>query len=291
MQGDGEEMHAVPRARAVTVEAGDGHRFELLACLPAKPRRTLLWLPALGVAARHYLPFAEALARRGIAVFLHEWRGHGSSSLRAGRDLDWGYRELLALDLPASEAAVSAALPGLPRANGGHSLGGQLACCRFALAADAADETWLVGSGAPYWRAFPVPRRWLLPMAYRFLPWLADRAGALPGRRIGFGGNEARGVIRDWGRTAISGRYAAAGLGELEAGMAAATPRIHGVLFADDWLAPESSLRHLLSKLPRARATVDVLDAAALGGAAADHYAWMKSPDAVATCLAGGASA
>jgi len=289
--GDGGETGIAPGARTIVVEAGDGHHFELLAFIPAQPRRTLLWLPALGVAARHYVPFAQALSRRGVAVFLHEWRGQGSSSLRASRRHDWGYRELLCFDVPASEAAVAAALPGLPRANGGHSLGGQLACYRFALQADAAGETWLVGSGAPYWRAFPLPQRLWLPMAYRFLPWLADRAGALPGRRIVFGGNEARGVIRDWGRTAISGRYAAAGLGELEAGMAAAAPRIHGVLLADDWLAPESSLRHLLSKLPRARATVDVLDAAALGGAAADHYAWMKSPDAVATCLAGGASA
>ena len=78
--------------------------------MPVIARRSLLWLPALGVAARHYLPLAQALARRDTAVFLHEWRGHGSSSLRAGRGCDWGYRELLQLDLAASEAAV--AIPG-----------------------------------------------------------------------------------------------------------------------------------------------------------------------------------
>src|SRR5690606_4188822 len=91
----------------VRVEAGDGHRFELLSLIPERPTRSLLWLPALGVAARHYLPLAEALAARGVAVFLHEWRGHGSSSRRAGRDSDWGYEELLTLDIPASEAAVA----------------------------------------------------------------------------------------------------------------------------------------------------------------------------------------
>lgn len=277
-------MTAAIQSREFALTAGDGHRHTLVARIPARPLRTLLWLPALGVAARHYIPFAEALARHGVAAFLHEWRGHGSSSLRAGRDRDWGYRELLALDLPSSEAAIAAALPGLPRASGGHSLGGQVACCRFALAPGAADDTWLVGSGAPYWRAFPLPHRLWLPMAYRFLPWLAERAGALPGRRIGFGGNEARGLVRDWGRTAISGRYAVEGLGDLEPAMATAAPRIRAVLLADDWLAPEPSLRHLLSKLPRAAATVEVLDAAALG-ARADHYAWMKSPDAVAERL------
>ncbi len=269
-------------ARVMALASGDSHRYDLLACIPPQPRRSLLWLPALGVAARHYQPFAEALAARGTAVFLHEWRGHGSSGLRAARGVDWGYRELLEHDIPASEAAIDAALPGLPRVVGGHSLGGQLACCRLALA--PADALWLVGSGAPWWRAFGLRERMWLPLVYRFLPWLADRAGALPGRRIGFGGNEARGLIRDWARTATSGRYAVAGLGDLEPGMARADVAVRAVLLADDWLAPQSSLRYLLSKLARASIDATVLDAAALG-AAADHYAWMKAPDAVADWL------
>src|SRR5690606_16921983 len=161
---------------ALALEAADGHRFELLARIPERPRRSLLWLPALGVAARHYLPLADALAARGVAVFLHEWRGHGSSSLRAGRHCDWAYRELLTLDLPASEAAIAAATPGLQRIAGGHSLGGQLAACRLGLDPAAFDALWLAGSGAPYWRAFPLPQRLVLPLAYRALPWLAARA-------------------------------------------------------------------------------------------------------------------
>ena len=70
-------------SRELPVASPDGHRASLLARIPATPKTRLLWLPAMGVAARHYLPFAEALATRGIAVFLHEWRGNGSSSLRA----------------------------------------------------------------------------------------------------------------------------------------------------------------------------------------------------------------
>src|SRR5690606_13047591 len=165
-------MTALPATLAL--EAGDGHRFELLARAPDSPVASLLWLPALGVAARHYLPFAEALAARGVAVFVHEWRGHGSSSLRAGHDCNWGYRELLLQDLPQSEAAIDAALPGVPRIIGGHSLGGQLACCRLALAPTSASRLWLVASGSPYWRAFPLPHRLMLPLVARFLPWLSD---------------------------------------------------------------------------------------------------------------------
>lgn len=266
--------------------AADGHAWHLIVRSPPRPRACLLWLPALGVAARHYIPFAEALAKEGIATCLHEWRGNGSSSWRASRMQDWGYREILELDIPASEAALPAPLGGLPRIVGGHSLGGQLACCRIALASGRTPRLWLVASGAPYWRAFPAPARWLLPMAYRFLPWLARHNGALPGRRLGFGGNEARGLIQDWARTALSGRYAVAGLGEdVDAALARSVPATDAVLLARDWLAPPSSLDYLLSRMPGAHATRTVLDDQALGGSA-DHFTWMKQPGVVARWLA-----
>jgi predicted alpha/beta hydrolase len=281
----GESAHGI--SRDIPLAAADGHRFALLARIPDRAERALLWLPARGVAARHYLPLADALARRGVAVFVHEWRGNGSSSLRAGRGCDWGYRELLQCDLPASDAAISAALPAAARVLGGHSLGGQLACCRLALDPRSARSLWLVASGAPYWRAFPPPLRWALPLAYRFLPWLADMRGALPGRRIGFGGNEARGLIRDWARSALSGRYAAEGLDQdLEARLAGIEVPVRATVLREDWLAPESSLRFLLSKLPRSPVQVAGLDADLLR-ARADHFAWMREPEAVAAFLAG----
>jgi len=263
----------------------DGHRFELLRHAPADPVATLLWLPALGVAARHYQGFAEALAVRGIAVFVHEWRGNGSSSLRAGHAQDWGYRELLQYDLPAAMDAVRAAFPDLPLQLGGHSLGGQLACCHASLHPDEMQGLWLVASGTPWWRGFPAPRRYLLPLAYRFLPWLARRCGALPGRRVGFGGSEARGLIRDWARVGLCGRYAAAGLPvDLEAAMGRLDVPTTALLFDADWLAPPGSMRHLLDKMPMAESTLRVMSARELG-THADHFSWMKSPVAMADAL------
>ena len=269
----------------LALEAADGHRWQLYVCAPAEPGATLLWLPALGVGARHYLPFARALAARGVATFLHEWRGAGSSSLRAGRDCDWGYRELLELDIATSVDAVRRTHADVPAVIGGHSLGGQLACCRLALEPGTAQRLWLVASGAPYWRAFPFPQRLWLPMAYRFLPWLAERNGALPGRRLGFGGREARGVMRDWARSALTGRYAAAGLDtDLEAGMAAVRVQGRAVTFQRDWLAPPSSLRHLVSKLPDAGTDTIAFDDGSLG-VRADHFQWMRAPGPVAEWL------
>jgi predicted alpha/beta hydrolase len=277
--------------RSFPVASADGHRCDLLACIPPDATRSLLWLPALGVAARHYVPFAQALAERGVAVFLHEWRGHGSSSVRAGRQCDWGYRELLTLDLPASEAVAAQAAPMLAHVIGGHSLGGQLACCRLALSPASAHALWLVASGAPYWRAFPLRLRGWLALAYVAAPWLASARGALPGRAVGFGGNEARSLIREWARTGLRGRYAAAGVAfDLETGLGKIDVPVSGVLLTHDWMAPESSLRYLLDKLGDGIQNVQTLDAHALG-AAADHFAWMKHPRRVVSALLDGEAA
>ena len=278
----------IPTPSAALVQAADGHRWQLAGCTPSQPAATLLWLPALGVGAHHYLPFAAALAKYGIATYLHEWRGIASSSVRAGRTGNWGWRKLLELDIPASADVIRHQHAGLPAIIGGHSLGGQLACCHAALAPASASRLWLVASGTPYWRAFPLPHRIGLPLVYRFLPWLAERCGALPGRRIGFGGREARGLMHDWARVGLSGNYAAAGLDiDLEARLGALQLPIQAAVMDRDWMAPEPSLRALLAKLPQAQAEIARFNSSRLG-ASADHFVWMKHPQRVADWLAAG---
>jgi len=270
----------------VAITTGDDHRYTLLARLPDAPSARLLWLPALGVAAKHYLPLAEALAARGVAVYLHEWRGNGSSSLRPDKQHDWGYKQLLVEDIASSHAQMnSATSASIPTIIGGHSLGGQLASCYLGLHAQDFQKLWLVASGTPHWRTFPAPRGWLLPFFYQFAIWLAHHRGAFPGRQLGFGGVEARSLICDWASVGLSGRYAAAGLDvDLQAAMAAAAPEVRGVLFKQDWLAPQASLAALLAKMPKAGKQVVALDSSTLG-VRADHFAWMKQPGAVVDAL------
>lgn len=271
--------------QALPVASGDGSRFELICVAPPGAWHTaLFWMPAMGVPARHYVPLAEALATRGIAVALHEWRGLGSSNRRAGRRADWSYRELLQFDLPAARAALHALWPHAAWVVGGHSLGGQVAMLHAALADPPCAGVALVASGAPYWRAFH-HGRWLAA-AYALAPVLARWCGHFPGRRIGFGGNEARGVIADWARSGRSGRYAAQGLAvDLEHVLGQVRVPILGVRLADDWLAPAASLAHLLDKAPLAPRTLVTLAAADLAGAPATHFAWMQTPEPVAATL------
>jgi predicted alpha/beta hydrolase len=271
--------------RALRFTAGDGASADLLLLSPPGPTRHLLyWLPALGVAAKHYLPLAAALAERGVAVALHEWRGLGSSDRRAGRDQDWGYRELLEYDLAAGLAAARAQWPDAPCLLGGHSLGGQLAALHASIDPAGAAGLVLVASGSPYWRCFR--HRWLIRAAYVLAPTVADVRGYLPGRRIGFGGNEARGVIRDWARSGRRGRYAAAGMPvDFERRLATLTLPILALRPGNDWLAPAASLEWLLAKMPRSPRAVVALGADTLG-AAADHFSWMRAPSPVADRIA-----
>ena len=96
---------------------------------------------------------------------------------------------------------------------------------------------------------------------------------------------EARGLIRDWARVGLSGHYAAAGMPvDLEAAMHALALPVKALLFDTDWLAPAGSMRHLLSKMPAAPATLRIMSGNELG-ARADHFSWMKSPAIVADGL------
>ena len=272
--------------RSLQVLSAPGVGSELLLREPKQAQGSLLlWLPGMGVPARHYQPLAEALSSQGVGVALHEWRGIGSSSVRATRYSDWGYHELLMQDLPAAVKACRKACPEARILIGGHSLGGQLACLFASLQPDRVDGVAAVATGTPYWRCFN-PWGPVLRIGLSLVYWTARLKGHYPGRAMGFGGNESRGVISDWTRSGRTGHYAARGIEhDLEAALSGMSCPMLALRLQDDRLGPEASLRHLMRKMPHAPSEIQVLDAAALG-VRADHFAWMKMPQAVAERIA-----
>lgn len=266
----------------VPVTATDDARSELICVQPAEyPTRAIYWLPAMGVPAKHYLPLAEAFAAHGIAVALHEWRGIGSSDHRAGRQSNWSYRHLLEADLAAGMREAKARWLQTMVWMGGHSLGGQLACLYASLHRHEVAGIALVASGAPYWRNFACAP--LIFAALTLATPLSKLLGYLPGRRLGFAGNEARGVIEDWSRSGLTGCYAARGMPvDFEQQLAALQLPVLALRLREDWLAPESSLDWLLKKMPHAVQHVGVVAPDRLAGQAADHFTWMKVPDGIA---------
>ncbi|KFN47176.1 alpha/beta hydrolase family protein [Arenimonas metalli] len=264
------------------IATSDGHAASLRVHHAGAGAPGLLWLPALGVPANKYDAFGQALARLGVSCAVHEWRGNGSSSLRAGRGSDWGYRELLQQDLPASIAALE---PGEWRF-GGHSLGGQFAAMAAARQPSACRGLVLAATGVPDARTFRGRQRLGISLFARSIPLVTAVAGYYPGHRLKFAGQEAGRLMRDWAATVHSGRYADYGDGEAMDAMLArlALPTL-GLRFSDDWLVPEASLRALVAKLGEGEHRDELFDAARLG-AAPDHFRWMRQPEAPAAAIA-----
>lgn len=269
-------------AQALPLRTRDGHAFELRLTRPQSPRAGLLFLPALGVPARKYDAFAEALAAHGFAVAVHEWRGIGSSALRAARDCDWGYAELLGHDIPASLEALD---PSLSWCFGGHSLGGQFAAMAAALAPARCAGLVLAATGVPDRRTFNGYRRWGIAGFARVLPPLTRLVGHYPGETLRFAGREAGGLMRDWAATVLSGRYLAYGQGEpMDAAMARLAVPALALHFTHDWFVPEASLHGLLGKLGQGTRAIERFNDARLG-ARADHFKWMRASTPVAAAV------
>jgi predicted alpha/beta hydrolase len=270
----------------IPVTASDGHRFDLIHVPVPEPMASLFFIPGMGLSARQYIAFGKALAECGIECWLHEWRGIGSSSLRARRGVDWGYRELLDIDLKAAVDAIQAPMPGRPLFFGGHSLGSQFALMLAGRRERQPDGLALVAGGSPFWKLYPLIHRGLLLSVFLSLPLLGAVVGHYPGRQVGFAGKEARSVMRDWTWTGRHGHY---GLPSLEpsptAGMAELEVPILGIRMADDWFVPKASLNGLLGHAPRCPSEQTVIDELP-GGAPTDHFAWLRAPDPVAERIA-----
>jgi len=267
-----------PDDASIRIRSADGVEADLALTRPRDATAGLFWLPALGVAARHYAGLAEALAAQGIAVARHEWRGHGSSSVRASRRCDWSYRELLEFDVPAALQVASAATPGLRWSIGGHSLGAQLAMLTWLRRPSDLHGLAVVAGGVPWWRHFGGVRAPAFRAVLAALPLVTAAVGYFPGRRLGFGGREARGVMRDWAASAVTGRYAQVS----DVALPAATTRpVLGIGFARDGLVPRAALEDLLERTGSAAATAAVLDAHDLG-VTPDHFSWMRRPEPLA---------
>jgi predicted alpha/beta hydrolase len=268
--------------RTLHVDGSDGARARVQLVHPLRPSRLLYWLPALGVGLGPNLGFAEALARQGVAVAVHEWRGLGESNRRASRACDWGYRELLDLDLPTGLRAVRDVFDGLPVCLGGHSLGGQFALIHAARQPQAHPEVWLVASGQPHWRAFGGLRALGVLAFACAIPGITRLAGYFPGTRLGFAGREAGRMMRDWAGTAIRGDYAMRAFGsELDLALKSYAGRVLALRMREDGLAPPRAIDRLRQLAPQASWTVRDLGREAFAARRPDHFGWLREPVAV----------
>ncbi len=251
--------------------------------------RAFLVLPAMGVPASFYATLAERLAlRTGAAVAVAELRGQGSHPQRASSGGDWSYAEIVEHDIPALLRALRARYPHRRLHVVGHSLGGQLAALALVHVARQIDGLVLVAAGTAHWRAWTAngaldaAKAWLTVHAIRLIALLLPY---YPGRRLGFGGDQPRALMRDWSGNATSGRYALhRSATDYEAALRAlpSPPPLLAINLNGDAVAPPSATDALLGKLPASAP----IERAKLGGTRGHspwkrHFSWARQPDAV----------
>lgn len=260
------------------VQAADGHRFTLrIAQSHSATAPVVMLFPAMAIAASYYDAFAEALAAAGLHCVVAENRGLASSSLRAKQGDNFGYAELLEQDWPAVVAEVEARYPDSRRFMLGNSLGGQLSALYLAANPQAAEKLVLIASCSVYHRAYPKP--WKILASTQFLLAASQALGYLPGKRLGFAGYEAKGVIADWARQARSGNYCPSNSQyAYEDLLPKLSLPVLALPVAGDHLAPESAVDHLLSKLPRCQIEKRVIDAKQIGSSKLKHSNWGRYP-------------
>lgn len=244
--------------------------------LDRPPRAVVLVAPALGVRASYYRKLCEGLATKRIASAAVDLPGSGESPIRASRQHDWGYEELVA----HFRAAIQMARRQYPSTSVhvlGHSIGGQIALLLGGEPAPLIDSVVLVASGSPYWRAWSGLGAIRVRVMTALCAIIADQLGYFPGSRLGFGGREARSFMRQWARVAKTGQYRL-GTFEGEARLAAAGPPTLAIALSGDPMAPRAAICATLDKLTARDVTLERWAHPPHGG---DHNRWPSRPDFV----------
>lgn len=270
----------------VSIATPDGYQVPLEVFAAAEPRAMLLLLPALGVQARLYRKFASALADEGVTTMLLEQRGHGRSALQPSRDVDYGFKEWLEVDIPAALDHLQSLAPERKIFLAGHSLGGHLALMTRALYPKRSHGVILLATASPWHRGYRGGMRGLVILLTGLIPVLSGMLGYYPGTRLGFGGREARRLMADWLVMARHNRYSAAGMAtDFEALLQADSCPVLSVYGDRDALAPLNAIENVTKRLPNH--TVDWLQISSEQlGKQANHVAWAQQGEVAAQAVA-----
>ena len=263
------------------ITSADGVQHQLM--LSGKPENDnqpiVLCLPAMGVPARKYLSLAQSLNNRGLASAVLEWRGIETSNVRASRRQNYGYHEILNLDIPAAVSFIRQFFPQNPCYLLGHSLGGQLGMLYMTRNPDLISGHIGVATGLPFYKAWSFPQNIGLWSASFLMRAIAYLVGHYPGRKLGFAGREARQMVSDWAYSVVNGDFRVAG--ERFNVVESQARRSLFISIENDLFAPQSSTRQLANKLNLTPVTFCHLKANDFKADSLGHFKWLREPDPV----------
>ncbi|TQV73727.1 alpha/beta fold hydrolase [Aliikangiella marina] len=270
------------------VTAKDGVSAEiLLSEVESSQQPIVICLPAMGVSARNYRKLAEALVSEGLACGLFEIRGLGSSSVRASRAIDYGYHEILNLDLPATIEFVKQLHPSNPIYLVGHSIGGQFGLLYMAENQHQISGLVGVATGLPHYKRWPFPKSVGLWVGAKLVRIIANIVGYYPGKKLGFAGRESKQVMSDWSYSVVKGDYRIAGQPH-QINLIKNNHQSAALILTieKDWMAPPHSAKHLGDKLSPAKVDYHHLNERDFNDDSLGHFNWMQEPQPIAKKVA-----
>jgi len=239
---------------------------------------TIVCLPAMGVRAMYYKKFANAFQREGFNVVLMDWRGSGSSTIRASRKTDFGYEQLIN-DVHDLILQIKVEFPIHKIIIVGHSLGGQVGALFASRYSHMIAALVLITACNVYFKGWPgMAKLKVLIAGVTFYP-LSLLLGYFPGGSVGFGGREAVSVMKDWCSNALTGNYklSASGFNYDEALLQLKLP-VLALSIKNDRLASENAVINLLIKLKNCTVSHTQLSATNTSISPLNHFSWTKNP-------------
>jgi predicted alpha/beta hydrolase len=256
-----------------------------MVCEAEAPRCAVVFTPALGVPAHYYSPLVQAFAQQGISTLVNELRGNGISTVKPGRNIDFGYGELINEDLHRVVVWTRDNYAGIPLLMGGHSLGGHLASLYTAKYGDAVQGLVLIASSLPYFRTYPPLQAVQIYFCSYLFQLTTLGMGYLPGKLFGFGRREAKTLIDEWSIIARTNRFRIKGdTFEYDRALRRVDCPILSICFKGDRMAPLEAVRSTTTKFQRDNLELLYLDSDSFEFV--NHFNWVKRSNILGPLIA-----
>jgi predicted alpha/beta hydrolase len=237
----------------------------------------VVFLPALGISVDSYRSMAKTWAALGYRVATVELRGGKQSSVKDVRAHNFGYNEILNVDLASIVPKLRAEADGHPFILAGHSLGGQFALLYASRHPSEVDAVVLLAGGSNYYGAMPKGQRFGRHLRLRAVRMIDQVLRFFPGDKLGFGGRQPLNIILDWTHEALTGRYRVTGdAADYDHELEQLKVAVLMVSLQGDTLVPRTSADYLARKLTGAQVTQ--IELRAEDGKAYDHFRWLTKP-------------
>ncbi|HEV8513284.1 MAG TPA: alpha/beta fold hydrolase [Cyclobacteriaceae bacterium] len=237
-------------------------------------------LPAMGVRASFYKTFASELAVSGNTVITADWRGQGHSSQTASYKIDFGYEHYVS-DLDNIVQFCQQKFPNKKIVLVGHSLGGQIESLYISRFPQNCNTLVLIAASSVYHKGWTGNLARKIKIAGILFYPLSRLLGYFPGRIIGFGGREARTVMKDWTRNLKTGSYNLTNSTfDYDNALKEAKPKILCISFDNDHLtAPKQAVINLLNKFGNGAHKEHLhFTEDEIGIPNLNHFSWAKQP-------------